>query len=92
VQVKLAWSRIVFQVLATDPVLCCAVLCCAVLCCAVLCCAVLCCAVLCCAVCLVLLLQFALSSLLLGVLMLMKGGTDNVELQMETLDQESYLK
>lgn len=35
--------------------------------------------------------QFALSSLLLGVLLLMNGGTDHLELQLETLDQEAFL-
>lgn len=45
-------------------------------------------AVLACCVC----SQFALASLLLGVLLLMWGGTEHLELQLETLDEESYLK
>lgn len=45
-------------------------------------------AVLACCVC----SQFALASLLLGVLLLMSGGTEHLELQLTTLDEESYLK
>jgi hypothetical protein len=37
-------------------------------------------------------LQFALASLLLGLLLLLSGGPDHLELQLETLDQEAYLK
>jgi hypothetical protein len=37
-------------------------------------------------------LQFALASLLLGVLLLMSGGAEHLELQLETLDEEAHLK
>lgn len=35
-------------------------------------------------------LQFALSTLLLAVLLLMNDGPDHLELQVETLDQDAF--
>jgi len=45
-----------------------------------------------CMMCCLAFLQFALSSLLLAVLLFINDGPDHLELQVETLDQDAFLR